>query len=185
MTTSKITKKAKTPASTIGAPAQHNQSSRKGKKAWRKNVDIEDVEDRLEDIRGEERLFGCVSSGHSLHNLVDLFSLTERLCTSAKMRTCLSSTSRVTIKVSSLFFLVVRIAWYNLHLIQFANRSQNSPKHSSHHTKYSRNALPYLPSSLAPLLHHPTKRSQVQSLTPKKSVFLSWGRRIVVGHSTA
>ncbi|KAI0060390.1 tumor suppressor protein Gltscr2 [Artomyces pyxidatus] len=45
-------------ASVVGAPAQHNQSSRKGKKAWRKNVDIEDVEEKLEGIRGEERLFG-------------------------------------------------------------------------------------------------------------------------------
>lgn len=117
MTTSKITKKSKTPASTIGAPAQHNQSSRKGKKAWRKNVDIEDVEDTLEDIRGEERLFGCVSSGHSLYDLVDLFSLAERLCTSAKMKTCLSSTSRVTIKVSTMPSLVVSIARYNLRYI--------------------------------------------------------------------
>ena len=47
-------------ASVVGAPAQHNQSSRKGKKAWRKNVDIEDLEEKLEGIREEERTFGCV-----------------------------------------------------------------------------------------------------------------------------
>jgi hypothetical protein len=48
-------------ASIVGAPAQHNQSSRKGKKAWRKNVDIEDLEEKLEGLREEERTFGCVS----------------------------------------------------------------------------------------------------------------------------
>ncbi|KAI0252804.1 hypothetical protein BJV78DRAFT_1305050 [Lactifluus subvellereus] len=45
-------------ASIVGAPAQHNQSSRKGKKAWRKNVDIEDLEEKLEGLREEERTFG-------------------------------------------------------------------------------------------------------------------------------
>ncbi|KAI0319739.1 P60-like protein [Amylostereum chailletii] len=45
-------------SSTLGAPAQHNQSSRKGKKAWRKNVDIEDMEDKLEGLREEERTYG-------------------------------------------------------------------------------------------------------------------------------
>lgn len=46
-------------ASIVGAPAQHNQPSRKGKKAWRKNVDIEDLERKLEGLREEERAFGC------------------------------------------------------------------------------------------------------------------------------
>ena len=46
-------------ASTVGAPAQHNQSSRKGKKAWRKNVNIEDLEEKLESLREEERTLGC------------------------------------------------------------------------------------------------------------------------------
>lgn len=50
----------KTPRSAIGAPAQHNQSSRKGKRAWRKNVDIEDVEGGLEWMRVEERVIGSV-----------------------------------------------------------------------------------------------------------------------------
>jgi nucleolar protein 53 len=53
-------KKKSSAASVVGAPAQHNQSSRKGKKAWRKNVDIEDLEDKLEGLRDEERTFGCV-----------------------------------------------------------------------------------------------------------------------------
>jgi nucleolar protein 53 len=52
-------KKILSAASTVGAPAQHNQSSRKGKKAWRKNVDIEDLEEKLEGLREEERTFGC------------------------------------------------------------------------------------------------------------------------------
>ena len=52
--------KKKTSASNVGAPAQHNQASRKGKKAWRKNVDLDDVEDKLEGLREEERVLGCV-----------------------------------------------------------------------------------------------------------------------------
>ncbi|KAF9006987.1 ribosome biogenesis protein Nop53/GLTSCR2 [Cyathus striatus] len=48
----------KTAKSSVGAPSQLNQSSRKGKKAWRKNVDIQDVEQGLEDIRTEERVTG-------------------------------------------------------------------------------------------------------------------------------
>ncbi|KAI9464053.1 tumor suppressor protein Gltscr2 [Lactarius psammicola] len=51
-------KKKSTAASTVGAPAQHNQSSRRGKKAWRKNVDIEDLEEKLEALRDEERTLG-------------------------------------------------------------------------------------------------------------------------------
>ncbi|EAU83781.2 hypothetical protein CC1G_07516 [Coprinopsis cinerea okayama7 len=49
-----------------GAPSQLNQSSRKGKKAWRKNVDIQDVERGLEEMRGEERVVGT-----ALQNLKD------------------------------------------------------------------------------------------------------------------
>ena len=44
--------------SALGAPSQHNQSSRKGKKAWRKNVDIGEVEQGLEGLRKEERVTG-------------------------------------------------------------------------------------------------------------------------------
>ena len=43
----------------FSAPGQHAQPSRKGKKAWRKNVDIAPVEQRLEEMREEERVIGC------------------------------------------------------------------------------------------------------------------------------
>lgn len=42
-----------------GAPSQHSQSSRKGKRAWRKNVDIDEVEHGLEELREEERVLGA------------------------------------------------------------------------------------------------------------------------------
>jgi nucleolar protein 53 len=35
------------------APKQHNQPSRKGKKAWRKNVDVTDVQEGLEELNKE------------------------------------------------------------------------------------------------------------------------------------
>lgn len=35
------------------APQQHSQKSRKGKKAWRKNVNVTDVQDGLEEVRDE------------------------------------------------------------------------------------------------------------------------------------
>lgn len=44
--------------STVGAPAQPSQSSRKGKRAWRKNVDIAVLEEGLEELREEERVTG-------------------------------------------------------------------------------------------------------------------------------
>jgi hypothetical protein len=47
-----------TKAVNIGAPSQAGQSSRKGKKAWRKNVDIVDIERTLEEAREEERVTG-------------------------------------------------------------------------------------------------------------------------------
>ncbi|KAI0634326.1 P60-like protein [Trametes polyzona] len=53
---SESTKKAAAPSN--GAPAQRAQSSRKGKRAWRKNVDIEQVEVGLEGLRAEERTTG-------------------------------------------------------------------------------------------------------------------------------
>jgi len=43
----------------VGAPSQQNQPSRKGKRAWRKNVDIGRVEEKLEELREEERILGC------------------------------------------------------------------------------------------------------------------------------
>jgi nucleolar protein 53 len=36
-----------------GAPQQHKQPSRKGKKAWRKNVDVTEIQDGLEEVRDE------------------------------------------------------------------------------------------------------------------------------------
>lgn len=33
------------------APATHKQPSRKGKKAWRKNVDITELQEGVEDVR--------------------------------------------------------------------------------------------------------------------------------------
>lgn len=44
--------------SAVGAPSQFNQSNRKGKKAWRKNVNIEPVEQSLEQAREVERSTG-------------------------------------------------------------------------------------------------------------------------------
>ena len=51
-------KKMASTKSKVGAPMQAGQTSRKGKKAWRKNVNIEDVEEKLEEIRSEERVVG-------------------------------------------------------------------------------------------------------------------------------
>jgi hypothetical protein len=36
---------------TQAAPATHKQPSRKGKKAWRKNVDITELQEGVEDVR--------------------------------------------------------------------------------------------------------------------------------------
>lgn len=41
-----------------GRPTQKKQPSRKGKKAWRKNIDLEDVERNIEDIREAEIVLG-------------------------------------------------------------------------------------------------------------------------------
>lgn len=38
----------------ITAPKQYSQPSRKGKKAWRKNVDIDEVQDGLRLLKDEE-----------------------------------------------------------------------------------------------------------------------------------
>ncbi|KLO16544.1 P60-like protein [Schizopora paradoxa] len=54
------------------APAQYSQPSRKGKKAWRKNVDIVEIEDGMEQLRDEERVTG--STLHSKTN-DDLFQI--------------------------------------------------------------------------------------------------------------
>ncbi|KAF8180339.1 DIL domain-containing protein [Mycena galopus ATCC 62051] len=52
----------------VGAPSQHNQPSRKGKKAWRKNVDLQEVEEGFEELRVEER-----ATGTFLHKQQDDF----------------------------------------------------------------------------------------------------------------
>ena len=62
------TTKKKVASGANGYPAQYSQPSRKGKKAWRKFVDIEDVETGLEEIRTEERETGYVLA--SLSNLM-------------------------------------------------------------------------------------------------------------------
>ncbi|KAF9781149.1 P60-like protein [Thelephora terrestris] len=59
-------KQAKKPKSAVGAPSQLSQNARKGKKAWRKNIDIDNVEEGLETIRSEERVLGT-----ALHNQPD------------------------------------------------------------------------------------------------------------------
>ena len=48
-------------------PAQHSQPSRKGKRSWRKNINIGDVEEGLEELRTEERVTGCVVSVLTVH----------------------------------------------------------------------------------------------------------------------
>ncbi|KAI6039171.1 P60-like protein [Pisolithus marmoratus] len=44
--------------SALGAPSQLAQASRKGKRAWRKNIDMQGVEDTMESLRAEERVIG-------------------------------------------------------------------------------------------------------------------------------
>jgi nucleolar protein 53 len=56
--------KAKAPVastSAIGAPAQYKQTNRKGKKAWRKNIDIQSEEQALEKVREIEQALGYVA----------------------------------------------------------------------------------------------------------------------------
>ena len=53
--------KPKNSKSSVGAPSTRSQSSRKGKRAWRKNVDLDEVEEGLEEIRSEERVHGYVT----------------------------------------------------------------------------------------------------------------------------
>ncbi|KAN0063698.1 hypothetical protein ACQY0O_003748 [Thecaphora frezii] len=40
----------------VGKPAQHKQSSRKGKAAWRKNIDLTSTESHLEQMRDEQNM---------------------------------------------------------------------------------------------------------------------------------
>ena len=65
-TKAESSKRTKKTQSTVGAPSQLSQGTRKGKKSWRKNVDIDNVEEGLETIRSEERVLGT-----ALHNQPD------------------------------------------------------------------------------------------------------------------
>ena len=65
------------------APQQHKQPSRKGKKAWRKNVDVTDVQAGLEEAR-EEVIKGLVPSIASLLDVEpDLITLQWYYCRKA------------------------------------------------------------------------------------------------------
>ncbi|KAG0671514.1 nucleolar protein [Maudiozyma exigua] len=55
------------PASKHGKPSQYKQSSRKGKKAWRKNIDLTDIEQSIEDKIEHEITHG-VADLESLKN---------------------------------------------------------------------------------------------------------------------
>ncbi|KAK2624463.1 hypothetical protein QTJ16_006413 [Diplocarpon rosae] len=54
-----------------GAPQQHKQPSRKGKKAWRKNVDVTEIQEGLEEVRDELITGGVIAEKSS----DDLFTL--------------------------------------------------------------------------------------------------------------
>ncbi|CAI0655425.1 unnamed protein product, partial [Colletotrichum noveboracense] len=53
------------------APQQRKQPSRKGKKAWRKNVDVTDVQDGLDELNKQIITGGVVAEKDS----ADLFAL--------------------------------------------------------------------------------------------------------------
>lgn len=48
-------------STSVGAPQQFKQPSRKGKKAWRKNVDVTEVQEGLRQLKDAE-IKGCVFS---------------------------------------------------------------------------------------------------------------------------
>ncbi|KAG5937857.1 hypothetical protein E4U53_008123 [Claviceps sorghi] len=53
------------PSGSTDAPRQPSQPSRKGKKAWRKNVDVADVEKGLEELNEEVTRGGVIKEKHS------------------------------------------------------------------------------------------------------------------------
>ena len=66
----------KVTSSRVKAPSQFNQPSRKRKAAWRKNIDVEDVDEGLEKLRAEEVVMGCVPHWRvSPASATDLYSL--------------------------------------------------------------------------------------------------------------
>ncbi|OCL13847.1 P60-like protein [Glonium stellatum] len=52
-------------SASVDAPAQHKQPSRKGKKAWRKNVDVTEVQEGLETVRDEVIKGGVIAEKSS------------------------------------------------------------------------------------------------------------------------
>ena len=56
--TEKMPSVKRTVSDAAGRPAQYQQLSRKGKKAWRKNIDLQNVEAAMEDAREQERVTG-------------------------------------------------------------------------------------------------------------------------------
>jgi hypothetical protein len=51
--------RASTMSTSVGAPQQFKQPSRKGKKAWRKNVDVTEVQEGLRELK-DAQIKGCV-----------------------------------------------------------------------------------------------------------------------------
>ena len=86
--------------SLVGAPAQHNQTSRKGKKAWRKNIDIDAVEEGLEEMRVEERVTGYVLCFFHVYHWAKLGECCEgQRCRKRPTRNFSQSMSKATRKV--------------------------------------------------------------------------------------
>jgi hypothetical protein len=65
--------------SAVGAPSQRSQPSRKGKKSWRKNVDLAEVEAGLEELREEERVIGSVHSPLCLFHQIYIIGINSCL----------------------------------------------------------------------------------------------------------
>lgn len=58
--------KGKAVVADLGTPATHGQKTRKGKKSWRKNVDITREEEALDQARAEERITGSVQASTTI-----------------------------------------------------------------------------------------------------------------------
>ncbi|KAF2473769.1 P60-like protein [Lindgomyces ingoldianus] len=52
-------------STSVAAPAQHKQPSRKGKKAWRKNVDVTEVHEGLQEVRNQMIQGGVIAEKDS------------------------------------------------------------------------------------------------------------------------
>ena len=95
-------KPSKASDSAVGAPSQHNQGTRKGKRAWRKNIDIDEIEDGLEGLRTEERVTGYVSYSlpEQWKSCLMSFCHTVLFCRKSKTMNYSKLMSRETTKVS-------------------------------------------------------------------------------------